>query len=172
LNITLGTLKNKRDELATFLEPRIGAKLSVSGDSLEVEDASIRAGVRPRHVKTYIKRFMYMQGVKKNYRVFVSGGELTIQEIELGKEEEEKKKEQEEKGKEKAEEARKEETAKVQDREESSEEEKEEPAAAKVQADRESEKEAGSKKETAKKKKVGSKKETAKKKKKKTEPED
>ena len=98
MKISLGTLKDQGDELAVFLEPRVGAKPSVSGDALEVDDDSIREGVRPRHVKTYIKRFMYMKGVKKNYRVFVSGKELTIQEIELGEEE----KEEEKKGKEEA----------------------------------------------------------------------
>jgi len=91
LKVALGTLKSKGDELAAFLEPRVGSKPSLSGDEIEFEDASIRAGVRPRHVKTYIKRFLYMNGVRKKYRVFVSGKELTIQEIELGEEEEEEK---------------------------------------------------------------------------------
>jgi sRNA-binding protein len=92
LKVVLGTLKDKGEQLATFLEPRVGAKPSVSGDAIEIEDESIREGVRPRQVKTYIKRFLYMNGVRKNYRVFVAGKELTIQEIVLGekKEEEEK----------------------------------------------------------------------------------
>jgi len=91
LKVALGTLKDKGDELAAFLEPRVGAKPSISGDSIEIEDAKVRGGVKPRHVKTYIKRFLYMNGVRKKYRVFVAGRELTIQEIEVGKEEEEKK---------------------------------------------------------------------------------
>ena len=95
MEISLGTLKDQGEELAAFLEPRVGTKPSVSGGTLEVEDGSIREGVRPRHVKTYIKRFMYMKGIKKNYRVFVSGSELTIQEIELGEKEEEEKKAEE-----------------------------------------------------------------------------
>jgi len=142
LKITLGTFKDQGEELATFLEPRVGAKPSVSGGALEVEDGSIRDGVKPRHVKTYIKRFMYMKGVKKNYRVFVAGKELTIQEIELGKKEEEEKEEKAEKGKEAAQEAP--------SKEEGSETKKEEPAAPK-----ESEK-AGPKKPRAKKKKTES----------------
>lgn len=136
MKITLGTFKDQGEELAAFLEPRVGAKPSVSGGALEVEDGSIRDGVKPRQVKTYIKRFMYMKGVKKNYRVFVAGKELTIQEIELGKKEEEEK---EEKGKEAAKEAP--------SKEESSEA-KEEPAAQK-----ETEK-AAPKKPRAKKKKT------------------
>ena len=100
MKINVGTLKDQKEDLASFLEPRVGAKPSVSGDSIEVEDQSIRPGVRPRHVKTYIKRFMHMKGVKKKYRVFVAGRELTIQEIELSeKEEEERKKEAEAKAK-------------------------------------------------------------------------
>ena len=92
MKISLGTLKDKGEDLASFLEPRVGTKPSLSGDSIEIEDESVREGVRPRQVKTYIKRFMYMNGVRKNYRVFVAGKELTIQEIELGKEEKEKEK--------------------------------------------------------------------------------
>ncbi len=94
MKVTLGTLKEKGDDLAAFLEPRVGTKPSISGGELEIEDDAVKEGVRPRHVKTYIKRFLYMNGVRKKYRVFVAGKELTIQEIELGEkaEEEEKKK--------------------------------------------------------------------------------
>jgi hypothetical protein len=91
LKVALGTLKDKGNELAAFLEPRVGSKPSLSGGEIEFEDGSVREGVKPRHVKTYIKRFLYMNGVRKKYRVFVSGKELTIQEIELGEEEEEEK---------------------------------------------------------------------------------
>jgi hypothetical protein len=100
LKVALGTLKNKGEALVTFLEPRVGAKPSLSGDAIEIEDGSVRAGVKPRHVKTYIKRFLYMNGVRKNYRIFVSGRDLTIQEIELGEKEEEEKKKSEPKAEE------------------------------------------------------------------------
>jgi len=88
MKISLGTLKDQGDELATFLEPRVGAKPSVSGDSVEIDDEGIRKGVRPRHVKTYIKRFLFTKGVRKKYRVFVQGTELTVQEIEIEEKEE------------------------------------------------------------------------------------
>jgi len=97
MKVVLGTLKNKGDELVAFLEPRVGAKPSLSGDAIEIEDGEVKEGVKPRQVKTYIKRFLYMNGVRKNYRVFVAGKELTIQEIELGEEEEEEKKKPEKK---------------------------------------------------------------------------
>jgi len=143
LKISLGTIKDQGEELAAFLEPRVGVKPSVSGDALEVEDGSIREGVRPRHVKTYIKRFMYMKGVKKKYRVFVSGKELTIQEIELGEEEE------------KEEKKRKEEASKAPSKEESTKEKKE-PAPEKTPEEPKPEKKATPKKPRAKKKKTES----------------
>lgn len=91
MKVELGTLKEKGEDLAAFLEPRVGTKPSVSADSLEIEDESVRQGVKPRHVKTYIKRFMFMNGLRKKYRVFVAGKELTIQEIVTGEEKEEEK---------------------------------------------------------------------------------
>jgi hypothetical protein len=108
LKVALGTLKDKGEELAAFLEPRVGAKPEFSGDSIEIEDEGMRKGVKPRQVKTYIKRFLFMNGVRKKYRVFVNGKELTVQEIELGEEEEEEKKEK--KAPEKPEVAKEEET--------------------------------------------------------------
>ena len=92
MKVALGTLKDKGDDLVAFLEPRVGTKPSLSGGEIEIEDKEVKEGVRPRHVKTYIKRFLYMNGVRKKYRVFVAGKELTIQEIELGEKEEEEEK--------------------------------------------------------------------------------
>jgi hypothetical protein len=92
LKVALGTLKDKGDDLVAFLEPRVGTKPSLSGGEIEIEDEEVKEGVKPRHVKTYIKRFLYMNGVRKKYRVFVAGKELTIQEIEVGEKEEEEKK--------------------------------------------------------------------------------
>jgi len=92
LKVALGTLKDKGDDLVAFLEPRVGTKPSLSGGEIDIEDEAVKEGVKPRHVKTYIKRFLYMNGVRKKYRVFVTGKELSIQEIELGEKEEEERK--------------------------------------------------------------------------------
>jgi hypothetical protein len=145
LKVSLGTLKDKGDDLVAFLEPRVGTKPSLSGGEIEIEDDEVKEGVRPRHVKTYIKRFLYMNGVRKKYRVFVTGKELTIQEIELGEkeEEEEKKKAPEKPEKAPAEEAKPEET----------EAPAEEPA--KEEAAKEKPKKAATKKPRPKKKKAG-----------------
>lgn len=90
MKVILGNLKDKGEEIQTFLEPRVGTKPSLSGGELEMEDSAIRKGVRPRQVKTYLKRFLHQKGLRKTFRVLVSGSQLTIQELER-KEEEEKK---------------------------------------------------------------------------------
>lgn len=90
LKVILGNLKDKGEEIQTFLEPRVGTKPSLSGGALEMEDSAIRKGVRPKQVKTYLKRFLHQKGLRKTFRVLVSGSQLTIQELER-KEEEEKK---------------------------------------------------------------------------------
>jgi type IV secretory pathway VirB10-like protein len=128
LKVTLGTLKDKGDDLVAFLEPRVGTKPSLAGGEIEIEDEEVKEGVRPRHVKTYIKRFLYMNGIRKKYRVFVSGKELTIQEIELGEAEKEKEKKAPEK---KVEEVAAKEEKPEEVAEEPAKEEEEEPKPAK-----------------------------------------
>jgi hypothetical protein len=94
MKILLGTLKDKGDDLAAFLEPRIGVKGDVSGGELDIEDKSLKKGIRSRHVKTYIKRFLSIEEVRDRYRVLVEGGELRLVELETDEEiEEELKKE-------------------------------------------------------------------------------
>jgi hypothetical protein len=115
MEIELGTLKDSGEELATFLEPRVGAKPALSGDKITVDDGAVRSGVRPRHVKTYIKRFLHSKGLRKKYRVLVQGKQLTIQELEGAPEEVKEEKQAEEKapGKEEGAQAEKEEKKKV-----------------------------------------------------------
>ncbi len=91
MKILLGNLK-EADELAAFLEPRIGTKAKVSGSEIEIEDGSTREGVKPRHVKTYVKRYLFQKGQRKTFRVLVQGRELRVVELEGGEEEEEEKK--------------------------------------------------------------------------------
>jgi len=105
MKVELGTLKDKAEDVAAFLEPRVGTKPTVSGSEVEIDDESIRKGVKARHVKTYLKRFLFTNDLRKNYRVQVKGQELTVQELELSEKEEEER----EKVKEKLEEAEKEE---------------------------------------------------------------
>jgi hypothetical protein len=100
MKILLGTLKDKGDDLAEFLEPRIGVKGDVSGGELDIEDKSIKKGIRSRHVKTYIKRFLSIEKVRADYRVLVEGSEIRLVQLEGSEEEEEEKEEKKSKAKE------------------------------------------------------------------------
>ena len=100
MKIILGTFKDNGDELAEFLEPRLGAKLDVSGGELTVDDDSVKKTVNARHVKTYVKRFLWKKGERKNYRVLVEGKELRLIELEASEAEKEEREEQEQKEKE------------------------------------------------------------------------
>ncbi|TLY02637.1 MAG: hypothetical protein E6K95_05285 [Thaumarchaeota archaeon] len=104
MKVVLGGLKDRAEELQSFLEPRVGMKPSVSGGELEMEDSAIRKGVKPRQVKTYVKRFLHQKGLRKTFRVLVNGSQLTIQELEREEEEKEEKKEKEKEGPKKREE--------------------------------------------------------------------
>ena len=99
MKILLGTLKDKGDDLAAFLEPRIGVKGEVSGGELDIEEKSLKKGIRSRHVKTYIKRFLSIEKVRDDYRVLVEGRELRLVELEGTEEEEEEKEEKKSKAK-------------------------------------------------------------------------
>lgn len=90
MKIILGTLKDRGDDLAEFLEPRIGVKPEVGGGELDIEEKSLKKGIRSRHVKTYIKRFLSIEKVREDYRVLVDSGELRLVELEREEEEEEK----------------------------------------------------------------------------------
>ncbi len=124
MKILLGSLKDKGDDLAAFLEPRIGAKPDVGGGELSVEDSSLKKGIRSRHVKTYIKRFLSMQKLRADYRVLVEGGELRLVEL-VGYGEE---KEEEEKAKKKEEEKAAEKETETESGSEESKETEEKPA--------------------------------------------
>ena len=90
MKIVLGNLKDEGSNLLAFLEPRVGTKPTLSGGALEIDDGSIRKGVKPRHVKTYVKRFLHSKGLRKKFRVLVKAKELTVQELEIEAEKEEK----------------------------------------------------------------------------------
>jgi hypothetical protein len=102
MKIILGTFKDNAEELAEFLEPRLGAKPDVSGGEISVGDDSMKKTVKTRHVKTYVKRFLWKKGERKNYRVLVEGKELRLIELEPSEAEKEEREKLEEKEKERA----------------------------------------------------------------------
>lgn len=84
MRINSGKLE-KPEELADFLQKKIGGKVKVDGSSIEFEE--LKNSLKARHVKTYIKRFLHNKGLRERFRILVNKEEITLQMIEVEEEE-------------------------------------------------------------------------------------
>jgi hypothetical protein len=76
VKIHLGKMKNRGSEIGAFLEEKLGVAAVVEGSSITIGD--VDNTVRVRDVKTYLKRYLHREGLKKEARTRVEGGELNI----------------------------------------------------------------------------------------------
>lgn len=83
MRINSGKLE-KPEELADFLQKRIGENVKVDGSLIELGEKN---NLKARQVKTYIKRFLHNRGLRERFRVLVNKDEITLQMIETEKEE-------------------------------------------------------------------------------------
>jgi len=77
ITIKMNELKDFAQNLASFLKERIGVEASVQDDRVMVSKGS-RSGMTARKLKVYLKRFLYLQGLRKKYRVLVKGSEMNF----------------------------------------------------------------------------------------------
>ncbi len=83
MRINSGKLE-KPEELADFLQKRIGENVKVDGSLIELGEKN---NLKARQVKTYIKRFLHNRGLRERFRVLVNKDEITLQMIETEEEE-------------------------------------------------------------------------------------
>ncbi|MGQ9718340.1 MAG: hypothetical protein ACUVWK_00565 [Nitrososphaerales archaeon] len=86
LKIELGDLKEKGDDLATFLEKRLKIKSSIEGGLIIFSNEETKAKLKKSIVKTYLKRYLYANDLRDNYRIFVKGNELQLIKMEVKEE--------------------------------------------------------------------------------------
>ncbi|NWG08928.1 MAG: hypothetical protein HXX80_01210 [Nitrososphaerales archaeon] len=86
LKIELGDLKEKGDDLATFLEKRLKIKPSIEGGLIILGNEEAKARLKKSIVKTYLKRYLYANDLRDNYKVFVKDNELQLIKIEIREE--------------------------------------------------------------------------------------
>ncbi|HEY4673010.1 MAG TPA: hypothetical protein VIH03_02475 [Nitrososphaerales archaeon] len=86
MEIHLGDLKDKSADLVKFLEEKAGIKSSASDDKVSIEEE-----VRKSQLKTYLKRFLYVNKSREDHRISVDGDTIKILSVEKEEEEEEKK---------------------------------------------------------------------------------
>ncbi len=77
ITIKMNELKDLTQNLASFLKERIGVEASVQDDKVMVSKGS-RSEMTARRLKVYLKRFLYLQGLRRKYRVLVKGSEMNI----------------------------------------------------------------------------------------------
>lgn len=86
LKIELGDLKEKGDDLATFLEKKLKIKPSMEGGLMILDNEEAKARLKKSIVKAYLKRYLYANDLRNNYKVFVKGNELQLIKMEVKKE--------------------------------------------------------------------------------------
>ena len=74
VEIELGKIKKVSGEMSSFLEEKLGIKVTVEGDTLIIPEGEEKGTVRTSLLKTYLKRFIYLKGMRKDYRIFVDRG--------------------------------------------------------------------------------------------------
>lgn len=87
VQVVLGKLKDRGKDIAALLESKIGVSPVVEGDKITFEGGE--KPVRVRDVKTYLKRFLHREGLKRDFRLLVQGGVVNVVELERVEEEEE-----------------------------------------------------------------------------------
>ena len=78
LKIELGDLKEKSEDLATFLEKRLTMKPSIEGSSIILEDEKAKVKLKKSLLKTYLKRYLHINDLRKSYKVLVKEDELRL----------------------------------------------------------------------------------------------
>ncbi|MCP8309611.1 MAG: hypothetical protein H3Z54_13130 [archaeon] len=78
LKIELGDLKEKSEDLAKFLEEKLKLKPSVEASSLVLDDTESKVKLKKSLLKTYLKRYLHMNDLRKSYRVLVKEDELRL----------------------------------------------------------------------------------------------
>jgi hypothetical protein len=83
ITIKMDELKDLAQNLASFLKERLGLEASVQDDKLMVKKKMIvskgrKREMTARRLKVYLKRFLYLQGLRKKYRVLVKGSEMNV----------------------------------------------------------------------------------------------
>jgi len=77
ITIKMNELKDLTQNLASFLKERVGVEASVQDDKVMVSKGS-RSEMTARRLKVYLKRFLYLQGLRRKYRVLVKGSEMNF----------------------------------------------------------------------------------------------
>ena len=75
MKVNLGDLNEMRDDLLKFINEKLNLEGKVVNDEIEINDSDVKT----KALKTYLKRFLHANGLKKKHRIFVNNGVFTIE---------------------------------------------------------------------------------------------
>jgi len=67
-----------KDDVVTFVESKLPLKSNKEGDIVTFENKSSRSHVSSPEVRTYLKRFLHSNDLKKRYRILSEEGSLVF----------------------------------------------------------------------------------------------
>lgn len=80
VQINLGKLKNGED-IVLLLKEKLGVSPVLDGKKIILEGENNL--VRIKDVKTYLKKFLHREGLRKKIRILVEKGEINLIEMEI-----------------------------------------------------------------------------------------
>ena len=80
VQINLGKLKNG-EGIVLLLKDKLGVSPVLEGKKIILEDEN--NPVRIKDVKTYLKKFLHREGLRKKIRILVEKGEINLVEMEI-----------------------------------------------------------------------------------------
>ena len=86
---------DSKDSVVTFIEAKLPVKSEKDGDLVTFEDKSPRSHVSGPEIRTYLKRFLHANNLRKRYRLLSDGSSLRFVKQNVEDEEEEDKEEEE-----------------------------------------------------------------------------
>ena len=67
----MGELKERTDDLISFLEERLSIKPSIADNKIILDNKEAISKLNKSFVKTYLKKYLYINNLRKSYRVLV-----------------------------------------------------------------------------------------------------
>jgi len=79
VNVDISTLESDaKDEVVSFIESKLPVKIERDGDTLSFEDKDDRTHVSSPEIRTYLKRFLHKNELKRRYRILSDEGTLAF----------------------------------------------------------------------------------------------
>lgn len=84
IQINLGKLKSEAENIVSMLNEKTGISPKLEGNKILIEDEG--KSVKTKDVKTYLKKYLHHEGLRKQTRILVEKNEINLVELKLEEE--------------------------------------------------------------------------------------